>query len=152
MLKIKKKKANYRLVWINWDKILVLNLLVPICLLVCPWKLKVAALAQGCLVLLLLLLLHCNCSACAQLTPKHARPLPNKYATLWYIKPHIALFWLDFYLRTIVPNHLVCYKFQFGWNLLLGHNYPNVCPTPWWIDPTYNLSILMLRTLYLILC
>ena len=74
-----KKKSNLQVGLKKlWDKILGLNLLVPICLLVCPWKLKVAALAQGCLMLLLLLLLHCSCSARAQLTPKRALPLPNK--------------------------------------------------------------------------
>ena len=95
-----------------------------------PLEAEGAASAQVCLLLLLLLLLHCNYSARAQLTPKHAQPLPNKYATLWWIKINIFLFWLDVYLRIILPNYLVCYEFQFGQNLPLGRNCPNVSPTP----------------------
>ena len=68
----------YKLVGKIWDIVLGLNLLFAICLLVCPWKLKVAASVQGFIILLLLLLLHCSCSARAQLTPKHAQALPNK--------------------------------------------------------------------------
>ena len=82
----------YRLVWKSCEKVLVLSLLLLMCLLVSPWKLKVEALAQGCLVLLLLLLLCYSCIAHAQLTPKCALPFPNKYATLWWIKPRIVLF------------------------------------------------------------
>ena len=77
------KKEVQRLVWKSWGKIFDLNLLVPICLLVCHWKLKVVALAQSCLMLLPLLLLCCSCRACAQLTPKHTWTLPTNCATLW---------------------------------------------------------------------
>ena len=86
MPKTKMKKLIYRLVWINWEIFLGLNLLVHIGLLFCPWKLKVAASAQGCLMLLLLLLLQCSCYARAQLIPKPTQPLPNDNATLQWLK------------------------------------------------------------------
>ena len=90
--KTKKEKNKLQVVWKSWDKSLGLNLLVPNCLLVCSWKLKVVSSAKGCVMLLLLLFLHCNCSAYAQLTPKHAQPLPNKCTILWWRKPRIVLF------------------------------------------------------------
>ena len=109
---------------------LVLNLLLPVCLLVCPWKLKVAASAQGCLVLLLLLLLHysfkCLCpddpQTCLDLAQQTYHPVVDK-STHWPI--------LLVYLKTILPNHLIYYKFKFGQNLPLGNNCLNVSPTPW---------------------
>ena len=83
----------YRLVYKSWEGKLGLNLFLTIYLLVFPWKLKVAALSQVCLVLqLLLLVLHCRCSAHAQLTPKHALPLSNERSTLWWVKLYIVLF------------------------------------------------------------
>ena len=60
-------------------------------LLGCPWQLKAAASAQGCLLLMLLLALHCTCSTNAQLIPAHSLFLLNEFTTLWWVNTSVLL-------------------------------------------------------------
>ena len=144
----KTKKVIYKLVQKKWDKILVLNLLIPICFLVCPWKLKVGALAQGCLMLLLFLVLCCICSTHAQLTPKHAQQFLNEYTTLQWVKICTVLFQLDVYPRKILSNHLICCKSQFGQNLLLVCNCVNTSPTTCLLNLAFDLLLSIVRMVF----
>ena len=100
-----------------WEVFLGCNILI--CLLICPWKLKEAASAQGCLLLLPLLVLHCRCSTNVQLTPKHTLFLKNGITALYWVNTSVILLYLTVYLR----KHLFCYEITV-WAKSAHSSYP----------------------------